>query len=97
MSLNIQDILNRLHINDINDAFSTGSNWSSDNNAAVKDIVSPTDGKKIASVRFATAGNYNQAVETAQRAFVNWRTIPAPKRGERATWNNAVTATLRKA
>jgi len=82
MSLNIQDILNRLHINDINDAFSTGSNWRSDNNAAVKEIVSPTDGKKIASVRFATADNYSQAVETAQKAFVNWRTIPAPKRGE---------------
>lgn len=82
MGLNIQDILNRLHINDINDAFSTGSNWHSDSNAAVRKIVSPTDGKTIASVRFATADNYNQAVVTAQKAFVNWRTIPAPKRGE---------------
>ena len=82
MGLNIQDILNRLHINDINDAFSTGSNWHSDSNAAVRKIVSPTDGKTIASVRFATADNYNQAVVTAQKAFVNWRTIPTPKRGE---------------
>ena len=82
MGLNIQDILNRLHINDINDAFSTGSNWHSDSNAAVRKIVSPTDGKEIAAVRFATADNYNQAVVTAQKAFVNWRTIPAPKRGE---------------
>ena len=82
MGLNIQDILNRLHINDINDAFSTGSNWHSDGNAPVKEIVSPTDGKKIASVRFATADNYNQAVETAQKAFPAWRAIPAPKRGE---------------
>ncbi|WP_295793526.1 aldehyde dehydrogenase family protein [Mucilaginibacter sp.] len=82
MSLNIPEILTRLHINDINDAFSTGSNWTSSPNAAIKDIVSPTDGKKIASVKFATADNYNQAVETAQKAFINWRTIPAPKRGE---------------
>ena len=82
MSLNISDILNRLHINDINDAFSTGSNWVSSPDAAIKDIVSPTDGKKIASVKFATAGNYNQAVEQAQKAFINWRTVPAPKRGE---------------
>ncbi|MDB5087106.1 MAG: Aldehyde dehydrogenase, thermostable [Mucilaginibacter sp.] len=82
MSLNISDILNRLHINDINDAFSTGSNWVSSPNAAIKDIVSPTDGKKIASVKFATADNYNQAVEQAQKAFINWRTVPAPKRGE---------------
>jgi aldehyde dehydrogenase (NAD+) len=82
MSLNISDILNRLHINDINDAFSTGSNWVSSPDAAIKDIVSPTDGKKIASVKFATADNYNQAVEQAQKAFINWRTVPAPKRGE---------------
>ncbi len=82
MSLNIPEILTRLHINDINDAFSTGSKWTSSPNAAVKDIVSPTDGKKIASVKFATADNYNQVVEKAQRAFITWRTIPAPKRGE---------------
>ncbi|MCR8557448.1 aldehyde dehydrogenase family protein [Mucilaginibacter sp. BJC16-A38] len=82
MSLNIPDILNRLHINDINDAFSTGSNWVSSPDAAIKDIVSPTDGKKIASVKFATADNYNSAVEQAQKAFINWRTVPAPKRGE---------------
>ncbi|MCO5950489.1 L-piperidine-6-carboxylate dehydrogenase [Mucilaginibacter flavidus] len=82
MSLNIPEILTRLHINDINDAFSTGSNWTSSPNAAIKDIVSPTDGKEIASVKFATADNYNQAVETAQKAFITWRTIPAPKRGE---------------
>ena len=82
MSLNISDILNRLHINDINDAFSTGSSWESSPGAAIKDIVSPTDGKKIASAKFATADNYNQAVEQAQKAFINWRTVPAPKRGE---------------
>ncbi|MEP6610661.1 MAG: aldehyde dehydrogenase family protein, partial [Mucilaginibacter sp.] len=82
MSLNIPEILTRLHINDINDAFSTGSNWTSSPNAAIKHIVSPTDGKKIASVKFATSDNYNQAVETAQKAFITWRTIPAPKRGE---------------
>ncbi len=82
MSLNIADILNRLHINDINDAFSTGNKWSSSNNAVVKDIISPVDGKKIASVKVADAANYNQVVEQAAKAFVNWRTIPAPKRGE---------------
>lgn len=82
MSLNISDILNRLHINDINDAFSTGSKWVSSPEAAIKNVVSPTDGKKIASVKFATADNYNQAVEQAQKAFINWRTVPAPKRGE---------------
>src|SRR5277367_4966782 len=82
MDFIISDILNRLHINDINEAFSTGSAWASSPNAAVKEIVSPVDGKKIASVKIATADNYNQAVEQASTAFTTWRTIPAPKRGE---------------
>ena len=82
MNFNISEILNRLQINDINEAFSTGSTWGSSSSASIKDIVSPVDGKKIASVKIATAGNYNQVVEQAAKAFVGWRTIPAPKRGE---------------
>jgi L-aminoadipate-semialdehyde dehydrogenase len=82
MKFNISEILNRLHINDINEAFSTGSTWASATNAVVKHIISPTDGKKIASVKIATADNYNQAVEQAGKAFKTWRTIPSPKRGE---------------
>jgi aldehyde dehydrogenase (NAD+) len=82
MDFNISEILNRLHINDINEAFSTGNLWASSPNATVKAIISPVDGKKIASVKIATAGNYNKAVEQAAKAFVNWKTVPAPKRGE---------------
>jgi aldehyde dehydrogenase (NAD+) len=82
MTFNISEILNRLHINDINEAFSTGNRWGSSPEAAIKDIISPVDGKKIASVKVATAENYNHAVETAAKAFVNWRTVPSPKRGE---------------
>jgi len=82
MDFNISEILNRLHINDINEAFSTGSTWSSSPGAAIKAIESPVDGKKIASVKIATADNYNQVVEQSDKAFINWRTVPAPKRGE---------------
>jgi aldehyde dehydrogenase (NAD+) len=82
MTFNIPDILNRLHINDTNDAFSTGSTWGSSPQAATKDIVSPVDGKKIATVKIAKPDNYNQVVEQAAKAFVNWRKVPAPKRGE---------------
>jgi len=82
MSLNINEVLKRLHINDINHAFSTGSSWNSSANATIKDIVSPTDGKKIASAKFATADDYEQVVQQAQTAFISWRKMPAPKRGE---------------
>jgi len=82
MSLNISDVLNRLHINDINDAFSTGNNWGSSPHAEAKAIISPVDGKKIASVKFATDADYNAVVEKAAKAFISWRKVPAPKRGE---------------
>ena len=82
MSLNISEILNQLHINDNNDAFSTGSKWGSNANAQVKTIISPVDGKKIASVKLATEADYNKVIVQAGEAFKQWRTIPAPKRGE---------------
>ncbi|CAN5376721.1 aldehyde dehydrogenase family protein [soil metagenome] len=82
MSLQISAILNRLHINDINEAFSTGSIWASSPDAAVREILSPVDGKKIAAVKIATENDYNQVIAKAQQAFINWRTVPAPKRGE---------------
>ena len=77
MSIDITKIMNHLHINDTNDAFSTGSTWGSSADAVVKDIFSPTDGKKIASAKFATESDYNHVVETAAKAFKTWRTIPA--------------------
>src|SRR6201986_1178205 len=82
MSLNISEILNHLHINDNNEAFSTGSNWGSSAGAQLKTIVSPVDGKKIASVKLATEADYNKVIEKADEAFKKWRTIPAPKRGD---------------
>jgi hypothetical protein len=82
MSLAISEILDHLHINDINEAFSTGSNRGSSPNAPIKDIISPVDGKKIAAVKFASADEYNKVVEQAAKAFKTWRALPAPKRGE---------------
>ncbi|MBE9668304.1 L-piperidine-6-carboxylate dehydrogenase [Mucilaginibacter boryungensis] len=83
MNFNISTILERLHINAKNDAFSIGgSTWGSSAGATVKKITSPVDGKVIASVKMATTANYEQAVNAAQQAFTVWRTMPAPKRGE---------------
>jgi aldehyde dehydrogenase (NAD+) len=82
MNIDISSILNRLHINNNNDAFSIGSRWESSENAITKDILSPVDGKKIASVKMATTADYNKVVESAENAFKTWRNIPAPKRGE---------------
>ena len=82
MKLNISDILTRLHIEDNNDAISTGSYRDSSIGAVTKTITSPVDGKNIASVKLATEDDYNKVIKQAQEAFKKWRTVPAPKRGE---------------
>lgn len=43
---------------------------------------SPVDGAMIGSVSQTTRAEYDQVIETAQAAFLAWRQIPAPKRGE---------------
>jgi aldehyde dehydrogenase (NAD+) len=48
----------------------------------VRERVTPIDGSVIASVREATAEDYEQAIGRAQEAFLKWRIIPAPQRGE---------------
>jgi len=48
------------------------------------DIVarSPIDGAELGRVRGASAAEVAAAVEAAHAAFLTWRTVPAPKRGE---------------
>jgi aldehyde dehydrogenase (NAD+) len=40
------------------------------------------DGKKIGDVNSATQKEYDALVNKAQQAFLNWRKVPAPQRGE---------------
>jgi L-aminoadipate-semialdehyde dehydrogenase len=43
---------------------------------------SPIDGTLLARIAQATREDYDRAARAAQRAFLGWRTTPAPKRGE---------------
>ncbi|MBK8349687.1 MAG: aldehyde dehydrogenase family protein [Saprospiraceae bacterium] len=43
---------------------------------------SPVDGELIGSVSVTSKKDYEKVIKTAQKAFVEWREIPAPKRGE---------------
>ena len=82
MKTDIQSILDQLGVKANNAAFSTGSNWGGLSNIELLESFSPVDGKLIASAKVATAEDYNQVVEKAQLAFSEWRTVPAPKRGD---------------
>jgi aldehyde dehydrogenase (NAD+) len=46
------------------------------------EIRSPIDGTFLARISQATQEDYERAAAGAQRAFLTWRTTPAPKRGE---------------
>lgn len=46
------------------------------------DSFSPVDGALIGSVSQTTKDLYEQVIIQAQKAFVQWREVPAPKRGE---------------
>ena len=44
--------------------------------------ISPIDGQKLGEVPSASLEDCREACETAQAAYVAWRAIPAPRRGE---------------
>jgi aldehyde dehydrogenase (NAD+) len=46
------------------------------------DKISPIDGRRLASVRTASVEDFEVAVTRAQEAFLKWRQIPGPVRGE---------------
>src|SRR6266700_3741877 len=46
------------------------------------DKISPINGQKLASVRTASADDYDTAISRAHQAFLKWRTTPGPVRGD---------------
>jgi len=64
-----------------NSGVSTGTVWLKSKGEKI-DSYSPVDGKLIASVTGTDRKSYDAIVAKAQEAFTEWRTWPAPKRGE---------------
>jgi aldehyde dehydrogenase (NAD+) len=73
--------LKELGINANNNGISTGLNWIKAKGKKIHSY-SPVDGQLIASVTTADAEGYELVMTTAQAAFAEWRSWPAPKRGE---------------
>jgi aldehyde dehydrogenase (NAD+) len=77
----ISDVLQQLGIQQLNQGISTGANnWHG--NGALLESKSPVDGHVIGTVHLGGAKDYDQVVDTAHQAFLVWRNLPAPKRGE---------------
>ena len=72
--------LKKLGINDLNSGTTTGLSWH--DSPELIESYSPVDGKLIGKVSITSEDAYNSVIEKAEDAFLQWRNIPAPKRGD---------------
>jgi len=76
----IKDALKALGVKDVNEGTSTGSHNFS--NGELIESYSPVDGKLIGKVKATTRADYDKVMDAATSAFLSWRDMPAPQRGE---------------
>ncbi|HAS35944.1 MAG TPA: aldehyde dehydrogenase family protein, partial [Flavobacteriales bacterium] len=74
-------VLESLGIEAKNQGTSTGSNWLKGSGEYFSSS-SPVDGKELGSLEVTSKEAYEEVIRTAQKGFSEWRTWPAPKRGE---------------
>jgi aldehyde dehydrogenase (NAD+) len=77
----MKDLLERLGIGKLHEGALTGL-VSLDCRGKTLESVSPIDGKILAKIRQAEPDAYDKVVQEARTAFVQWRDVPSPKRGE---------------
>ena len=75
-----RDVLELLGVREVNSGACTGEWIETDGPDLVS--VNPTTGRPIATVRQASVDDYERVVRASDAAFVNWRMVPAPQRGE---------------
>jgi aldehyde dehydrogenase (NAD+) len=77
--MNTEHILSTLGIEDANLGGFAGE-WVG--SGPEIEVVTPIDGSRLGTVREVTEAEYDDIVERAHAAFLEWRKLPAPKRGE---------------
>ena len=77
----IKEVLSQLGIHQTNSGACTGTEWL-ETGGDMLTSWSPADGSPIADIRQATREDYRKTIIKARQAFTEWRSVPAPKRGE---------------
>ncbi|MFU8820407.1 MAG: aldehyde dehydrogenase family protein [Gammaproteobacteria bacterium] len=77
----MQEILNSLGLGDENSGAWAGSRELHGTGPAIGSF-NPATGERIATVRTASADEYEEIIGVAREAFHLWRAMPAPHRGE---------------
>lgn len=75
------EFIKSLLLKSSNSGTSTGKEWSKNKNP-FNTSLSPVDGKEIGKIQTTDFATYDEVINKAQKAFAEWRTWPAPKRGE---------------
>ena len=81
--MNPLDVLHELGIEPKNAGACSGPHqWGTTTNEGLLDSVNPTTGEVLAQIYSCSGNDYDALVGESQRAFREWRKVPAPKRGE---------------
>ena len=78
----MHNILDTLALGDSNPGSWLGNQPLESKGADVIDSINPATGERIASVTQTTPEDYEAIMRAAQEAFLEWRKVPAPVRGE---------------
>ncbi|MCO7226016.1 aldehyde dehydrogenase family protein [Pleionea sp. CnH1-48] len=77
------DFLKELGIEPVNSGACWGVNeWSTTTDQGIIESINPANGELIAKVHAASQEDYDKIMAKAEEAFVEWKTVPAPLRGE---------------
>ena len=77
------DVLTELGLQSLNPGGCAGQGrWTTTENCGVLSSINPATGETIARVNLCSAQDYEGIVQAAQESFEEWRSVPAPKRGE---------------
>ena len=79
----MNEILNKLNIKDENfGACIGGGNYIQTTDSGKIDSYNPTNGKLLATVNLCSENDYEEVIKSSEKAFDEWRMVPAPIRGE---------------
>nr|NIP87346.1 aldehyde dehydrogenase family protein [Planctomycetales bacterium] len=81
MTADLYSLLNRLGLPTPPQAIAIGNAWQAGSGAELQ-IRSPIDGAALTSFTAAGPEQLDPVVAAAHQAFLRWRTVPAPRRGE---------------
>jgi len=77
---NFNELLQELNVSSSQKGCHSGKTWYG--SCETIRSFSPVDGSELGTVSSATVEDYENAIAKAEHAFLSFRKIPAPKRGE---------------